>query len=455
MNKTLLILLLSFSVFPSFGQQDSLLKNFKYRINYYRAIIFDIGAGTQFNKSEFTTGINKNNSSAGNFGAYYYSVKSTENRLLTTNAQLNSYFSASKSSTRSTDNSSSNFGGYPRITVLNKWFSKNKFTELGADISSGIGASKYEFVNNAGVTKNSNGEYAIAITTGIGKGRLENITDMQNALRLSQALLSAERLSRPLSATEMDELGHAITAANNTRIVDTRKRIQFTLETVDNYLQQKGLINKTDIKYFSNLNDILFFAFNAPRFSGTEKYIRLTPGLTGYGTNQTQNNNLSKYERRYSTKSLVLSAGINNYTPQNLVHQNNYGASFRLCYNSLDFSDRYFTSGIITSNSKGNSILKQAAVNLFYEHAIYPNTRTGINFNLQTQGGYQYLEKEANFFGAVNFTATLNYFISYRTRLTANLGAAYQKNVYTIQQSLNLFPDNLQLYANAGVNISL
>ena len=29
------------------------------------------------------------------------------------------------------------------------------------------------------------------------------------------------------------------------------------------------------------------------------------------------------------------------------------------------------------------------------------------------------------------------------TRLTANPGAAHQKNVYTIQQSLNLFPDNL------------
>lgn len=87
---------------------------------------------------------------------------------------------------------------------------------------------------------------------------------------------------------------------------------------------------------------------------------------------------------------MALATGINKYTPQNLTHQNNYGASFRLSYNFFEFSDRYFTSGVITSDTNGNSHLKQAAINLFYEHAIYPNTRTSINL---TQQFIHYLER--------------------------------------------------------------
>ena len=105
-------------------------------------------------------------------------------------------------------------------------------------------------------------------------------------------------------------MGRTITTANNTRVLDARKRTQFILETVDNYLQQNGLINKTDIRYFSHLNDILFVAFNSPRLSGTKKFIRFTPGIAGYGTNLTQNSNINKYERKLNNKSLALATGI-------------------------------------------------------------------------------------------------------------------------------------------------
>ena len=455
MNKILLSLVLSISFLPAFSQQDSLLKKFKYRINHYRAIDFNISGSSQLNRFPVIAGTVTNSSSTGSFGASYYTVKSTDRILLTTATYLYSNINSARSENSTGVSKYSAFSGFPNITILNKWFSKNKFTELGATIFTSMNTNKNADGNNPGSSKTRNGQYTIVINTGIGKGRLENITDMQNALWLSNALQTANSLLQPLSATELNELGRTITTANNTRVLDARKRTQFILETVDNYLQQNGLINKTDIRYFSHLNDILFFAFNSPRLSGTEKFIRFTPGIAGYGTNQTQNSNINKYERRFNNKSLALTTGINKYTPQNLIHQNNYGASFRLSYNSFDFSDRYFTSDIITSDTNGNSHLKQAAINLFYEHAIYPNTRTSINFNLQTLGGYQDRDKQTNFYGAVNLTSTISYFISYRTRLTGSLGTVYQKNVYNISQYLNLLPDNLQLYANAGATISL
>jgi hypothetical protein len=454
MSKTLLTLVLSIAFFSAFSQQDSLLKNFKYRIDRYQAINFTVGgAGSLSNYDDGFHSIN-NHSSGGNFGGNFYSVKSTGRILLTTTANLGTSLNIDKSKSTGATNKNTTLSVAPGITVLNKWFSKNKFTELGAELYS-YGYSNKISSDGALYNLDKQGQYNIVFNTGIGKGRLENVTDMQNALWLSKALTTENTLSRSLSDEELNELGRTITKANNTRVLDARKRTQFMLETVDNYLQQKGLINKTDIRYFSNLNDILFFAFNSPRLSGTEKFIRLKPGISAYGTRQKQSYNVSKSDHVATSKSLALSTGINKYNPTNLVHQNNYGAAVILSYNSLDFTEKYTAAGSTPINAKTNTILKQAGVNLFYEHAIYPNTRTTINFNLQAQAGYQAQETVTSFYHSTNLAGSVNYFISYRTRLTCSVGTVYQQNVYNTSPYLYLSPSNFQLYASAGIGISL
>ena len=157
--------------------------------------------------------------------------------FLTTAIYLYSNFNSARSENSTSVTKYSTFPGSPNITILNKWFPKNKFTELGADIFTSINTNKNADGNNPGLSKTRNGQYTIVINTGIGKGRLENITDMQNALWLSNALQTANSLLQPLSAIELNELGRTITTANNSRILDARKRTQFILETVDNYLQ--------------------------------------------------------------------------------------------------------------------------------------------------------------------------------------------------------------------------
>jgi hypothetical protein len=455
MSKTLLPLVLSISCLSAFSQQDSLLKNFKYRIDHYQAFNFNIGGSGVFNNRDTGFHNEKSHSSGFSFGGDYYSVKSTDRILLTTTLNFTSSLGTGRTKYTGVDNKNTNLYASPNVTVLNKWFTKKVFAELGADISSYGYTSKNNDDANQGYSKYKQGQYSVAINTGIGTGRLENITDMQNALWLSKALADVNSLSRLLSAGELNELGRTITRANNTRVLDARKRTQFILETVDNYLQQKGLINKTDIRYFSNLNDILFFAFNSPRLSGTETFIRFKPGMSAYSSNQTPFGNAAKYDHSINTKSLVLSTGLNKYTPQNLIHQNNYGASILLSYNSFDATDKYTSTGTTPTETKNNLILKQAGVNMFCEHIIYPNTRTNITFNLQAQAGYQELEKDSKLYGNVSFNGTANYFISYRTRLTCSVGAAYVKNMYNLSQILTLIPNNILLSANAGLNISL
>ena len=456
MKITLLCFLAAVSFLPVFGQQDSVLKNFKFRNANFRAVNFNIGGGSQYNKSELASGTIKNSSAGGSLGAGYYTAKSTDRILLTGSALVNVNFNTNRSSSPGGTDKNRHFSVQPVARILNKWYSKNNFIELGADVFGSTNHNKTDNESNSpGISKYQQSQYTIAVNTGIGKGRLENITDMQNALWLNKALEKAGSLLRPLSSQELNELGRTITKANNTRVLDARKRTQFVLATVDHFFQQQSAITKTDINYFSNLNDILFFAFNSPRLSGTEKFIRFTPAISGYKVDNIQNQIIDKFEHRSNVKMLTLSTGLNKYSPANLVHQNNYGALLKLNYSYVDFADRYLSSGVITNEIRNNADIKQVGIDLFFEHAIYPNTRTIINFNLRPQGGYQDIDQQTSFFGSVDLSGSVNYFISYRTRVTCGLSGIYTNNVHQVNQYVELLPNTIRLYANVGLDINL
>lgn len=455
MRKIVLTLSFSLFIYTLFAQHESVLRNFKYRINHFRAININLNASGQFDQTDLPAGKNKNSSSGANAGAAYSFTRSTDRILLNTLTLISGGYNSSKS-----DNSSSEFVNrghdvFMNHYFLNKWFTKkNFFTELGADAATGYQWSK---------TSNSTPAYAkndrlnpyLAIYLGIGKGRLENITDMQNALWLYKTLTAENKLSRSLTDVELDGLGRTVTRANNTRILDSRKRTQFILETIDAYFQKNGLISSTDIRYFSSLNDIVFFAFNSPRFSGTEKFIRLSPSINYTSANTNQSPAGIKSEDRVITRIAALSAGISKYHPVNLKHQNNMGASITGRYISHDFTEKFYLSQALSSRLDFSSTMKQAVLNIFFEHAVYPNTRTIMSARLNSETGYQEIGGESNFFGRADLTGTLNYFISYRTRLTCSAGVIYRKNYYNIYQYLELYPDNIQFFANAGVAISI
>lgn len=455
MRKTILFVFLFISSVSLYSQQDSVLKNFKYRIDHYRAITLNVNGGSSYNKSELGSGDTKNSSSSGSFSVGMNTIRSTDNILRTTYGNISSSFNSNRSENTSTTNKNKGYFAAVQYSLLNKQFSGQRFIEYGIDAAGSINSDRQTSSMPQPALKNKQSSYAVALPVGIGKGRLENITDMQNALWLQQSLQEAGRLSNTLSAEELNQLGRSITRGNNTRILDFRKRTQFILETVDSYLQQKGLISKNDITYFSNLNDILFFAFNNNRLAGTEKFIRLTPSLSGYNRNGTQIGVFDKYEMDPYIVSGLVSIGFNKYKPVNLKHQDNYGVAVKLNYISWNSTERYFSSGVLFTENKFDQDIKQAGLKLFYQHAFYPNTRTNINLNLETEGGYQDAGATDEFYGMASLAGNLNYFISYRTRLTFDIGAAYRKNIYTAYQTLQVQPDNIQFFINAGIGINL
>lgn len=394
---------------------------------------------------------NKNTNSSGDLGVNYYRFKSTDRLLLTASGGFGTTFSLSKNTNADRDRS---IFIHPAVSIKSQWFFKKFFTELGGSASTLYSDGRRTIKNPESDYKSNRSDESYTLTLGIGKGRLENITSMQNALWLNKSLQENDRLARTLSERELNGLGNAIAIANNTRILDARKRTQFILESVDGYFQQHGLINKSDIRYFSNLNDIVFFAFNIPRFSGKELFIRANPSLTDYNTHSTNNPGASKNEQKSRNESVKITAGINKYIPVNLRQQNNFGIAALFNYFSIKNSYRDFVAGNMTYENVSKGDFRQAGISAFYEHAIYPNTRTIINFRLDSQAGYQGFE-DSNFFGSADLSGAMSYFISYRTYFNLNLGAIYRNNVYDIGNFINVMPKSVRFYVSAGLQVSI
>ena len=265
MRKPLLLFTLFIQATLLYSQPDSVLQDFKFRNANYRAISIGVNGSGMFDNTNYTNGT-LNQYAVGFSGTFQFQQsRSTEKQLLNLSVSLAPFFTSNNADNVTDNTKTKSISILPNFYLNNKWFSKKMFTEVGVEGFANLTRAKNSYDIPTVVQKIRETVGSFALTLGIGKGRLENVTDMQNALWLSKSLEEAGRFSHTLSAAELNELGKTITKANNTRVLDARKRTQFILETIDNYFQQNGLINRTDIKYFSNLNDVVFFAFNDQR----------------------------------------------------------------------------------------------------------------------------------------------------------------------------------------------
>lgn len=457
MKKISLIISLSFYCFHSFAQQDSILKNFKFRINNYRIITIGINQNAEYGKTNYSLGNAENISTSGNLNAALSIIRSTDKLQLTLTAGAGSNISYSRSNSLADKTNYTNAGTDGIFSILGRWFNKNHFIEAGTYLYGFTNSQKSKNVNTAETEKYSIGNYHCIVYTGIGTGRLENISDMQNALWLNKELTESFSLSRELTPAELNELGRSITKGNNTRVLDARRRIKFILRTADEFLQSKGLISKTDINYFTSLNDILFFALNAPRLSGTEKFIRFTPDIWGTNSITSLTSANDKLTIKPQTKSALVTIGFNTCKPLNLTHQNNYGAAVKLNYVDYTSTRTEYQGGVLQPVLKVHNSVKQAGVDLFFTHAIYPNTRTIVSLTAETEMGWQdddVLDK--SFYEKTSLNVRFDYFISYRTRLFINAGISHNKNYYNNYfQFFELYPDRFNALLNTGLTVNL
>jgi hypothetical protein len=461
MKKYLLLPFLLFTFSKSFCQEKKLLANYTFRIDRFKALNFGVNADGR-KQNNYNVSNSYGNALSGNFNASLFTTKSTNNLLQTISTGFATSGASAKSTSFSNTNKLKSLNILPSFFINNKWYSKNKFVEIGASFTDAFATSCAN--DDAVIMQNRlyNSNYIGGqLTLGVGTGRLENITDMQNAIWLHNILLKDGNLNRKLNENEIIGLARTISTSNNRRVLDGRKRIQFILKSIDGYLQSKEVINKTDINYFSNLNDVVFFANNAVRQAGTEKYIRVIPDFINYHSKE-ENRILppTKSSQNNYGAEMVLKIGLQKYKPLSLIHQIDYGVAAKGNYGKSNNRFNRYTNSNLDYTIDYDDEWKKIGLDCFVRYSIFPNTRTIVAFDLKAENGYQSLNGFNELYHTVALAANASYFLSYNAQLNINVGTNYNKNNFDIRavnrfNTQNLDSYNLAIFFNTSLNIAL
>ncbi|HJW17029.1 MAG TPA: hypothetical protein VJ499_07910 [Flavisolibacter sp.] len=435
MKKRLLPFFLLIIIHSTYAQDSSFqLKNYKYRTPGYTALELNLGfsgwasdnnALESFKRKESYWQLQPSNLA-------YYRSASTDKKI---HSSVISFSPAGNYSSLNLDDSITKSKSFQYNVYWNfndRFYIKNNwFWEWGTNLNHTLttGESKYN-------SQNSTGHHILAENTfmlGIGKGRIENVTDAQTALYILNDLEQQGLLNNHPSPEITRQFAQLITAVNNKRVFDNRRRRIYEFTQIDSFLKSSGLISVNDIRYFTTINDNWVMAFNPYRTSGANWFIRLQPAAgilkdNNYFTADTVNSSV-KGKKTYA--SLTPLIGYENNKPLNLKWQRNFETiiSFQKKWNSDE--NRY---GYMGSESLSKIDTREWITRLYsrYGWGYFPNNRTVINAYLQLDASFgkssePVLYKEMKIIKpGMDFSA--DYFLSYRTRLTANWNLNYKSS---------------------------
>lgn len=446
-------LLLLFSAISLYGfSQDTslLLRNYKYRTPGYKALAvsFNFSGSTNSSKTENNNESSNKNFSLGPVFLSYARVVSTDTRLHQSSLSLSPLASFSKNKVNGKE------ATYRRLQPYFAWDRNDRFykkggwfLEAGNRVTASFDAEKLK--DSLQNYKTNNLWLTDDLTVGVGKGRVERVQDAQMALYLLQDLAAQGLLNKPATAEDANELARLITDINNRRIFDSRRRRMYELTRLDSFFRSSGLATQTDIRHFTTINDDWAFAINPYRLSGANWYVRLQPSIR-YNHFKYNNANLTPVtssELSNTTFSFGPAIGYTNYLPLSLKWQRDFGfsASYVRNKNSQKLETIYpndvFKYNIDTADHK-------TTFTGFYSIGYFPNTRTQITALLLADGTY-YKNKDLLLVTSLGITA--NYFLSYRTYLTASASAGYTRRVqHTTVAELK----GHDVYGSLGVSLS-
>jgi hypothetical protein len=455
--KTFLLSFFSLLTILCCAQDSSFhLKDYKYRTSGYQALEFSLGLHGYLTDDKLSA--SEKNTHKG-FDLYpswitYSRLFSSDKRTHFTSVTLSPSFSSHSQKTTSAKASTTNFQTSVAWQLDDRFYKrKNWFFQLSNYLYLKDELNKQTSLPSENRTRFDGVHDGLSI--GIGKGRIEAVNDAQMALYILNDLKEQGLLAAVPDGRIIDEFAQLITAVNNKRVFDFRKRRIFELASIDSFLREKGLISSPGIRHFTVINDNWTFALTPQRLSGHDWFLQLQSladvGKTNQNARDVASTNIS--EQKSQLFGAGPKAGYENYKPLSLKLQRNFGATISW---QTQKNEQRNKSTINGNTSQTKTVTKQTQTQLyaFYGIGYYPNNRTIVNTNLAVEGfrsSYHdgSLNKMTVIRPSLNFTA--NYFISYRTRLTANLTVYYEAN----QLEYDSLPKVNRRLVNSAFNLSL
>lgn len=214
----------------------------------------------------------------------------------------------------------------------------------------------------------------------IGYGRIENVTDARQAIYILDDLNKKNRLTHEPTPDEAFEFADFITTVLNKRIIDSREKRIYEYTLIDSFLVSKGLISKSDGKYFGVLSDNWNYARTQSWLKGNKLYLGIISGLnhrnqfhkSTYEYNPYMN---ERYTHELMDKSIGLEIGGEANWIRGLKWISHFDGKLSIFKDYLDpyYSDYY------GDEPKENLNFLESKIN--YSISYVPNTRTVLTGN--------------------------------------------------------------------------
>lgn len=281
--------------------------------------------------------------------------------------------------------------------------------------------------NNLSTDSFRSNSFLLSSGLGIGLGRIEHVNDLWQGYYMLEKLRQQNSLSRELQENDIFEFSKFISKLKNKRFFDSRLRKIAELKSLDSLLHDQNLVERSDISYFTILNDYWSFPIYFDRKSGKELIFQLLPEIE------------SDY---YKSDDSYLNTPVKT----NLVSIIQFD-----CYKQLNlFWDRDFHLGAINTTllTKNSDVSIEYPGNLFRTNAnfgfgFYPDTRTRLKITGNYSGYesmFQYNENITKYW-LNNFGLKLeaSYYISPQLQISGNLNGNYYFSEYNSNHGHNIY----------------
>lgn len=267
---------------------------------------------------------------------------------------------------------------------------------------------------------------------GIGYGRKEKVSDLWQAYYILAKLKGQNSLERELTNNDIFEFATLASKLKNKRFFDYRLKAIAELQVLDSLLHKQGLIENTDIAYFTTLNDYWSYGSFPNRESGNVIKLWITPDYAKVSFN-------SNSESLTSDKSSLISNLSFSHSKQlNLFWERNFDV---LIWDEvlLNRSGNYFDA------YRNNTFSYKAS----YGYSFFPNSRTSISGNLAVTGIDIYMPDNAysgiiKWHNSIQANLSAVYYISPQLQITGHAGFEYYKD-YFVYDERTAFSYNLGL----------
>ncbi|MEY8488422.1 hypothetical protein [uncultured Parabacteroides sp.] len=310
----------------------------------------------------------------GDFGTAFNRIKNTrpywgkqEGRI-----NLNGKYARDKSNDYKANEYQTSFSYY----TDNRFYKTNKrFWSLSGNLFGYVNGNKQD---QPSYQKYKSKYFSGDVSLGIGKGRIESVTDARQAIYILDNLSKKGVLKRQLTNNEILELSKLIAIVKNKRFFDSRLRMIDEVSAVDSFFVTNRLLESSGASYFTTLYDYWMYGDRFERGAGL---VFSGSILGGYG--HTRSDNIRENNNDNSgSKSTIPFAGalftMEYEKPVNLYWQQSASLSLRGQYERTSSNDPYIEND---PHLKLNQYSTQFSGS--YNWGYYPNSRTNLNWGIR------------------------------------------------------------------------